>query len=439
MSELYDNPQIIELLETLEQNGMQKEKGEVSALVSYIGDMEHTLSAMLAEMQEMRKEVNMIHNSSVKTKCENLIQAADVKIRQGIETVSKAKNNLIASAANAVKVFKEKGKEAFKNAIKEMIHHHLAPYLTHKKILNNILAHKRNLYPNTIIYKTCRNRHLESFWIKLHGIAFSKQFAKVKAELVDEHNIRIAVSNATGITVTLPPQIDKSNFSIFINGKQFSFENYENWKVSFQKVKVWEITGEENIPDYRKGTGLLDVYMNSLRMVVADNASEEIQMIAEHFAHPYSNGYDPKVYVDYPIYKESEVPDHIFSHNLILFDNNYSNSYVRRFQDKLAVKYDESGYEYQGNRYDGDYVILQVIPNPYDVRLSMLVVSTNNEKLLKKHILVRKVIIPTYINDIHKYWNNEILIFDGKHYSSAYEQKSPLKLIENTDTGEGKM
>lgn len=74
MDELRNNPQIIELLETLEQNGMQKEKGEVSALVSYIGDMEHTLSAMLAEMQEMRKEVNMIHNSSIKAKCENIIQ-----------------------------------------------------------------------------------------------------------------------------------------------------------------------------------------------------------------------------------------------------------------------------------------------------------------------------------------------------------------------------
>lgn len=49
MDELRNNPQIIELLETLEQNGMQKEKGEVSALVSYIGDMEHTLPAMLAD------------------------------------------------------------------------------------------------------------------------------------------------------------------------------------------------------------------------------------------------------------------------------------------------------------------------------------------------------------------------------------------------------
>ncbi len=40
MDELRNNSQIIRLLETLEENGMHKEKGEVSALVSYIGDME---------------------------------------------------------------------------------------------------------------------------------------------------------------------------------------------------------------------------------------------------------------------------------------------------------------------------------------------------------------------------------------------------------------
>ena len=32
MDELRNNPQIIELLETLEENGMQKEKGEVTPL-----------------------------------------------------------------------------------------------------------------------------------------------------------------------------------------------------------------------------------------------------------------------------------------------------------------------------------------------------------------------------------------------------------------------
>ena len=150
MDELRNNPQIIRLLETLEENGMHKEKGEVSALVSYIGDMEHTLSAMLAEMQEMRKEVNMIHNSSVKAKCEKLIHTADSKIRQGIETVSKAKNNLIASAANAVKVFKEKGKEAFKNSINAMKISDTLDKLG--KVLYRIHKHKRiNTVERTVL------------------------------------------------------------------------------------------------------------------------------------------------------------------------------------------------------------------------------------------------------------------------------------------------
>ena len=51
MDELKNNPQIIELLETLEENGMHKEKGEVSALVSYIGDMEDMLNMIAAELQ----------------------------------------------------------------------------------------------------------------------------------------------------------------------------------------------------------------------------------------------------------------------------------------------------------------------------------------------------------------------------------------------------
>ena len=51
MDELKNNPQIIELLETLEENGMHKEKGEVSAPVSYIGDMEDMLNMMAAELQ----------------------------------------------------------------------------------------------------------------------------------------------------------------------------------------------------------------------------------------------------------------------------------------------------------------------------------------------------------------------------------------------------
>ena len=120
MNELRENKEINELLEILEENGMIKEKTEVSALVDYIGEMEKTLSAMLSEMQEMRKEVNLIHDNTLRHKCGLLVQSADNKIRQGIAVIIKAKENFVISAKGALNAFKEKGKEALKDAVRKM-------------------------------------------------------------------------------------------------------------------------------------------------------------------------------------------------------------------------------------------------------------------------------------------------------------------------------
>lgn len=64
MDNLNENPQIVELIDTLDKNGLMKEKNEVQSLVKYIGDMEETLTGMLGELQDMRREINLIHNSS---------------------------------------------------------------------------------------------------------------------------------------------------------------------------------------------------------------------------------------------------------------------------------------------------------------------------------------------------------------------------------------
>ena len=120
MDELRKHPQIEELFETLDKNDMHKEKAEVQSLVDYIGDMEKTLTEMLKEMQGMRQEINLIHNNSIKAKCQSLVQKTEGKIRQGLSVVGKVKKNLITSAKNAVKTFKEKGKEAFRKAVRAM-------------------------------------------------------------------------------------------------------------------------------------------------------------------------------------------------------------------------------------------------------------------------------------------------------------------------------
>ncbi len=120
MDELREHPQVAELIDTLDKNDMHKEKAEVESLVSFIGEMEKTMAGMLEEMKEMRREINLIHNNSLKVRCRDLVEKAEGKVRQGLALISKVKDNVIQSAKNALKAFREKGKEAFRSAVKAM-------------------------------------------------------------------------------------------------------------------------------------------------------------------------------------------------------------------------------------------------------------------------------------------------------------------------------
>lgn len=120
MDDLREHPQIEELIEALDQTEMHKEKAEVESLVDYIGDMEKTLSDMLKEMQEMRKEIDLIHNSTLRAKCLVLVEKTEGGIRQAFAVVIKVKDNLVESAKKAVKAFKEKGRDAFIKAVRAM-------------------------------------------------------------------------------------------------------------------------------------------------------------------------------------------------------------------------------------------------------------------------------------------------------------------------------
>ena len=120
MDQLKEHPQIVELLDTLDKNGLMKEKNEVQSLVSYIGGMEETLTEMLGELQDMRREINLIHNNTLRSKCHTLVEKTEGKIRQGFSAVKKMKDNLIQSAGNAVRAFRERGRDALAESVRAM-------------------------------------------------------------------------------------------------------------------------------------------------------------------------------------------------------------------------------------------------------------------------------------------------------------------------------
>lgn len=113
---LRDHPQIIDLISVLEQNGLQKQKEEVQALVGYIDGMEEKLSQMMEEMKAMRLEVEKLHDKGIGARCAQLVGTAEGKIRQGKTMLSTARTNLVSAAGRIAGTVKEKGRDALYHA-----------------------------------------------------------------------------------------------------------------------------------------------------------------------------------------------------------------------------------------------------------------------------------------------------------------------------------
>lgn len=309
-----------------------------------------------------------------------------------------------------------------------LYHSDIIEQIDDPEILNAMLGNKKNDFPQRVIYKTYRNRHLRSFWVKLHGISRNCRCANVDASIESDRMIRIRIKGSDGVTITLPPQIERTSFDIIINNQTLHCENYNEDSIVLSRKGGWHISASEPESEKVKGSGLLDVYLNALRVIVPDGASDNVLDSAKAFAQPSSNGFVQYIHVKYPVYKESALPERLTT-NLILFDDNRSKS-VNAFADHLMIKYDETGFEYKGKRYNSDYVIMQVICNPYCRERSVLVISTNNSRLLNKCFFTRKVIIPFNATGVHPYLNNECLIFTENKYYGIYERGAEIKVIE---------
>ena len=111
------HPQIIDLYEVLEQNGLHKQKEEVQSLVGYIENMEYNLSVMMNEIQEMHTEVNRLHDKGIRAQCAKIVSKVEDKVQQAKTMVSIVKVKTVQSAGNAVRAFQEKGKSALIQAV----------------------------------------------------------------------------------------------------------------------------------------------------------------------------------------------------------------------------------------------------------------------------------------------------------------------------------
>lgn len=117
---LAEQPNIMALLQTLEDNRLNKEKQEVGALVSCLDSMEEQYGKILGEMQGIREELGRMGESQTKIQLSDITEQAQKKIQEFGEQLKKMKENLVKSAKSAVEQCKGKGATVLRKVVSGM-------------------------------------------------------------------------------------------------------------------------------------------------------------------------------------------------------------------------------------------------------------------------------------------------------------------------------
>lgn len=288
--------------------------------------------------------------------------------------------------------------------------------------IDHLMTGELDEYPENIHYRTVRNRARRAYYIEIESIKRGKSFAEFSSK-IEGQNLVILTKNCTGLKITLPPQINKEHFTIKVNGKLLIFSKYKKDEVYLKQHsgRGFELVDSysENIC-YYKGTGLLDVYLSSMRTVNCNLDDDKLTKVSKAFANPTTNTI-VETNINYPIISMEEISNNLNNALTIVDSNCESNETLGFIRTKLPIQMDSKGYYYKGKTVQGDYCILQVIDNPWYNDKSILYINTNNRDLYAKNIITRKLMLPSYRNGYHPYLNGVALLFDGYKYLTIRE------------------
>lgn len=318
----------------------------------------------------------------------------------------------------------------------DMLMHGSIPLAQYTKpVLDELFSTKLQQFPNEIYYHTDRNRHLKAYWIELHGIMYGMSYAEVYAK-VSEDTIYVKICNSIGVTIRIPPQVKKDNLKIKINDKLVYSGNFKGDSISFIYSSNHFILSDgknDDITPIYKGNGILDVYVSPMRIINCTN-DDNWNSVAENLSSPITYGFVKEIDVNYPIYNEHQIDDSILQNALIILDDLSSdNEIIETVRMCAKIKVFSEGYTYKNTKYIGDYLIMQIMQNPWNSNRSILLINCNSTSLLNKNMFTRKLILPAYTNGFHTYLNSCAVIYNGEYkrildYECDIENVTPKKI-----------
>lgn len=314
--------------------------------------------------------------------------------------------------------------------LENTIHVFMCDYMLPLDIFKILLQHKRIEYPDNIIYSTRTNRHRKGHWITLGEIKKGYAKAQVKADIISEWQIDINVVGVEELQIDIPSCMEES-FTVNVNDNSVSVNRNCRNRVTLKNIDGCFVSKEalsQNL-DYRKGYGILDIYLKPVNIIVPENKGV-YKKVAATLSSPESCAFPPKIYVSYPVYSMKQLPKNLYENNLIIILNSTeTNISGYPLIDTSKIKCDANGYCYNNTRYEGDYCVMQMVENPYNREQDILYIMCNNEALLSKQIFLRRMIIPFPSSGYHEFLNNEALIYYKDEYYAVSEWGGEIREI----------
>lgn len=254
-------------------------------------------------------------------------------------------------------------------------------YIAQRRVIEDLLKEELKAYPNHIHAKTYSLRHKKYYWFEFLDITFGLKFAEVDILIHKNNKIKINIKNFDRFKLYIPPQIKKQNIEFNINGQIIKISETVSASLTFENINnVFYLSENKIKPLSLKGTGLLDVYYGPLQIYIS-NKDDISGNIAKNFSAPFTNGYDPQIYAEYPI---TTIGNFDINRNAILIDNFSNNNFSILIRSNLFIQLYKDGFEYKDKKYDGDYCILQIIHSPFNNDRSILHISTNNKNFYRR-------------------------------------------------------
>lgn len=295
-----------------------------------------------------------------------------------------------------------------------------------EKDFKELFEAENDPYPDEIYFDTYMNRYRRAYWTEIHSIETGKIYAGVHA-VIKDGDIHITANNITGLTVNIPPQVDVASARIYLNGCEFFVNGRKRVDFVYTGNGFLISDTKPTLPVMYKGAGLIDVYLNPVRIINCSFKNERFDKVTASFKKPSTNTYEPSS-AEYPVYSANDeilCEDGFKKSNSFIvidsMDDVKDNYFLNTVRARLHIICDKEGYEYLDKRCDCEYCIMQITENPWNREKSILHVCTNNEKLFEKNLFVRQLILPSYISGFHPYLNVSALIYTNNKYYTIHD------------------